>query len=151
MMHCDCFDMLKTLPDKSAKLIVTSPPYNIGKSYESKMSLNDYFRWQQSVIKECFRVLADDGSICWQVGSYVKAGQVIPLDCFLFPIFQSLDLIMRNRIIWTFGHGLHCKNRFSGRHETIMWFTKSDEYIFNLDPVRIPQKYPNKKTLQRCE
>jgi len=52
---------------------------------------------------------------------------------------------MRNRIIWHFEHGLHCNNRFSGRYETIIWFTKSDNYTFNLDPVRVPQKYPGKK------
>ena len=52
---------------------------------------------------------------------------------------------MRNRIIWTYGHGFHAKNRFSGRYEVVMWYTKSDEYTFNLDDVRIPQKYPNKK------
>jgi len=52
---------------------------------------------------------------------------------------------MRNRIIWHFEHGLHCSRRFSGRYETIIWFTKSDNYVFNLDPVRIPQKYPGKK------
>lgn len=52
---------------------------------------------------------------------------------------------LRNRIVWTFGHGLHCQNRFSGRHETILWFTKTDDYVFNLDPVRIPSKYPEKK------
>ena len=52
---------------------------------------------------------------------------------------------MRNRIIWHFEHGLHCSKRFSGRYETIVWFTKSDKYVFNLDPVRVPQKYPGKK------
>jgi adenine-specific DNA-methyltransferase len=52
---------------------------------------------------------------------------------------------MRNRVIWHFEHGLHCKNRFSGRYETILWFTKSRDYVFNLDPVRTPQKYPGKK------
>jgi adenine-specific DNA-methyltransferase len=52
---------------------------------------------------------------------------------------------MRNRIIWHFEHGLHCSRRFSGRYETIIWFTKTDDYVFNLDPVRVPQKYPGKK------
>jgi len=52
---------------------------------------------------------------------------------------------MRNRIIWHFEHGMHCTKRFSGRYETIVWFTKSDSYVFNLDPVRVPQKYPGKK------
>ncbi|MBQ7592778.1 MAG: hypothetical protein IJU48_00315 [Synergistaceae bacterium] len=52
---------------------------------------------------------------------------------------------LRNRIIWHFGHGLHCSKRFSGRYENILWFTKSDDYTFNLDDVRIPSKYPGKK------
>lgn len=51
---------------------------------------------------------------------------------------------MRNRLIWHFEHGLHCKNRFSGRYETALWFTKADTYVFNLDPVRVPAKYPGK-------
>ncbi len=67
------------------------------------------------------------------------------MDSVLYPIFVNLGLRMRNRIIWNFEHGLHCTNRFSGRYETIIWFTKSDDYVFNLDPVRIPQKYPGKK------
>ena len=47
--------------------------------------------------------------------------------------------------MWTFNHGLHCTKRLSGRHETILWFTKSNDYIFNLDPIRVPSKYPNKR------
>ena len=54
-------------------------------------------------------------------------------------------LILRNRIIWTFGHGLNSTQRFSGRHETILWFTKGENYKFNLDSIRIPQKYPGKR------
>jgi adenine-specific DNA-methyltransferase len=52
---------------------------------------------------------------------------------------------LRNRIVWHFEHGLHCSKRLSGRYETILWFTKSDEYTFNLDPIRVPSKYPGKK------
>jgi len=90
-------------------------------------------------------VLSKRGSICWQVGNYVDDGAIIPLDTVLYPIFSDLGLKMRNRIIWHFEHGLHCSNRFSGRYETIIWFTKSDDYVFNLDPIRVPQKYPGKK------
>lgn len=129
----------------SISLIITSPPYNIGKEYEKKAKINDYFNWQRNVIRESYRVLKNDGSICWQVGNYVDNGEVIPLDLLLYPIFTELKMKMRNRIIWHFGHGLHSSKRFSGRHETIMWFTKTDNYFFNLDPVRIPQKYPNKR------
>lgn len=141
----DCMDLLKTVPDNTFKLIVTSPPYNIGKEYERRLKLDTYLEEQAAVIRECVRCLSPQGSICWQVGNYVEGGSIIPLDTILYPIFTGLGLKMRNRIIWHFEHGLHCSRRYSGRYETIVWFTKSDEYVFNLDPVRVPQKYPGKK------
>jgi len=141
----DCLDLLRHIPDESMQLIVTSPPYNIGKEYEKRLKLKDYLDQQSLVIRECARVLSPHGSICWQVGNYVNNGSIIPLDSVLYPIFTDLGLMMRNRIIWHFEHGLHCSKRFSGRYETIIWFTKTKDYVFNLDPVRVPQKYPGKK------
>lgn len=141
----DCMKLLKTIPNNTLQLIITSPPYNIGKEYEKRDTLESYLAQQSTVISECVRCLSPSGSICWQVGNYVDSGNIVPLDAVLYPIFTSLGLKMRNRIVWHFEHGLHCSRRFSGRHETIMWFTKSDDYIFNLDPVRVPQKYPGKK------
>ena len=141
----DCLDFLKQIPDNSIQLIVTSPPYNIGKEYENKLKLDTYIKQQAEVIKECARILKPTGSICWQIGNFVNKGSIMPLDIVLTPIFTDLGLKMRNRIVWHFEHGLHCSKRFSGRYETIVWFTKSDDYVFNLDPVRIPQKYPSKK------
>jgi len=141
----DCLDLLKSIPDESLQLVVTSPPYNIGKEYEKKLHLDLYLQQQAQVISECVRVLSPQGSICWQVGNYVAKGAIIPLDTVLYPIFSGLGLKMRNRIIWHFEHGLHCHRRFSGRYETIIWFSRSEDYVFNLDPVRVPQKYPGKK------
>lgn len=141
----NCLELLKTIPKQSLQLIVTSPPYNIGKEYEKRLRLDLYLQQQEQVIAECVRALSPQGSICWQVGNYVDKGAIIPLDAVLYPIFSRLGLQMRNRIIWHFEHGLHCSRRFSGRYETIMWFSKSDDYVFNLDPVRVPQKYPGKK------
>ncbi len=141
----DCLDLLKRIPSGAIQLVVTSPPYNIGKEYEKKLNLQDYIEQQAAVIIECARTISDKGSICWQVGNYVDNGAIIPLDTVLYPIFSKLGLKMRNRIIWHFEHGLHCSRRFSGRYETIIWFTKTNDYVFNLDPVRVPQKYPGKK------
>jgi len=141
----DCLELLKGIPDGLLQLIVTSPPYNIGKEYERKLQLSQYIEQQALVIKECVRVLSPHGCICWQVGNYVDNGSIIPLDTVLYPIFIDLGLKMRNRIVWHFEHGLHCSKRFSGRYETIIWFTKSSDYVFNLDTIRIPQKYPGKK------
>jgi adenine-specific DNA-methyltransferase len=141
----DCLDLLKQIPNGTIQLIVTSPPYNVGKCYEKKGDFDAYVAWQTTIIQECHRVLSNEGSICWQVGNYVDNSSIIPLDIALYPAFANLGMKMRNRIIWHFEHGLHCSKRFSGRHETIMWFTKSENYTFNVDPVRVPQKYPGKK------
>lgn len=141
----DCQDLLETIPNDSIQLIVTSPPYNLGKSYERRMHLDRYLEWQERVIADCVRVLADGGSICWQVGNFVSHGEVVPLDIVLYPFFVKHGLKLRNRIVWHFEHGLHCTKRLSGRHETILWFTKSDDYCFDLDSVRVPQKYPGKR------
>src|SRR6201996_1919182 len=130
----------------SMHLIVTSPPYNLGKEYEEKKTSQELYKEEQAAcIAEAVRVLHPKGSICWQVGNHVDDGEIFPLDILLYRIFKTHGLRLRNRIVWTFGHGLHCQKRFSGRHETILWFTKGDDYTFNLDPVRIPSKYPFKK------
>jgi len=145
--HGDCRYLLAQMPSESAQLIVTSPPYNIGKGYERKRRvLQDYLDEQAEVIAACVRVLKDGGSICWEVGNHIAGPQeVLPLDIALYPIFASHGLKLRNRIVWHFEHGLHCSKRLSGRYETILWFTKGDGYVFDLDPVRVPQKYPGKK------
>lgn len=136
---------MRRLDDQSMDLIVTSPPYNIGKEYEVRRSQDAYIEEQAACIAEAVRLLSPSGSICWQVGNHVDNGEVFPLDILLYQRFKDHGLKLRNRIVWTFGHGLHCQKRYSGRHETILWFTKSDDYVFNLDDVRVPSKYPNKK------
>ncbi|MGN5596004.1 DNA-methyltransferase [Stutzerimonas nitrititolerans] len=141
----DNIEFMHALPKESMQLIVTSPPYNIGKEYEKRTSRQVYIEEQAATIAEAVRLLSPQGSICWQVGNHVDDGEVFPLDILLYDLFKNHGLKLRNRIIWSFGHGLHCQKRFSGRHEAILWFTKGDDYTFNLDPVRVPSKYPNKK------
>lgn len=142
----DSLDFLRTVPDGTARLIVSSPPYNIGKEYERTRDLAEYVDWQTEVLDECRRILTDDGSLCWEVGNYVRSGEIVPLDFVFYGILHDkLGLKLRNRIIWAFEHGLHARKRLSGRYESILWFTKSDSYVFNLDSVRVPQKYPGKK------
>ncbi len=145
VFHGNCLDLLKTIPPKSVQLVVTSPPYNVGKEYEKRLDLASYVKQQKAVIAECAKVLKDTGSICWQVGNFVQNGAIVPLDILLYPVFAELGFKLRNRIIWHFEHGLHCSLRLSGRYEMILWFTKSDDYTFNLDALRVPQKYPGKK------
>lgn len=148
----DCIELLRKLPDASVDLVITSPPYCIGKAYEDPHNDIKTFKKQHTdIFEELYRVVKPGGSICWQVGYHISDKCVIPLDCIVYDIFTSLSeqrnypLILRNRIIWTFGHGLNSTKRFSGRHEVIMWFTKGEQTTFNLDDVRVPQKYPGKK------
>jgi len=135
---------LKQLPDNTFKLIVSSPPYNIGKEYEKQTALEHYLSWQQEIITELCRLVTTDGSIVWQVGNFIDKGEVFPLDIYFYPIFKSLGMQLRNRIVWHFDHGLHASNRFSGRYEVLLWFTKTKNHTFNLDSVRVPSKYPGK-------
>ena len=141
----DCGKLLAGLPDESVDLVVSSPPYNLGKEYEAKRALSIYLDEQSEVLRQCVRVLKETGSIFWQVGAFSDAGALVPLDIRFFPILEGMGLIPRNRILWARQHGLHASRKFSCRHETILWFTKSDDHIFNLDAIRVPQKYQNKR------
>lgn len=148
----DCKSLFNELPDGSVDLIITSPPYCMGKAYENPKNDIDTFKKQhEEIFDDLYRVLKKGGSMCWQVGYHVSEACIVPLDILVYNLFTELSkqkdipLILRNRIVWTFGHGLNSTKRFSGRHEMILWFTKGDEGCFNLDEVRIPQKYPGKK------
>src|SRR5215216_4491187 len=142
--HGDCLETLRELPQGLAKLIITSPPYNLGKAYEKATNLDVYLNALGPIVDELGRVISPEGSLCWQVGNYVEKGEVFPLDVFYYRLFKDRGFKLRNRIIWHFEHGLHASKRFSGRYETLLWFTKGDTYTFNLDPVRVPAKYPGK-------
>lgn len=146
LWHEDVDQFLRRIPaSPTFDLVVTSPPYNLGKDFESKRQIGDYIDWQSAVITKVAKLLKPESSLCWQVGNYVEDGAIIPLDIELAPAFKSSGLLLRNRIIWKFGHGLHTKRRFSGRYEVVLWYTNGDAYTFNLDPIRVPSKYPSKK------
>lgn len=142
-----CENLLAGLTDESVDLIVSSPPYCMGKAYENRRdNLDDFISNHKKILPEVCRVLKPGGSLCWQVGFHVLDGVSTPLDFLVYDIMSKIEgMKLRNRIAWTFGHGLHCQTRFSGRYETVLWYTKGDAYDFDLDAVRIPQKYPGKQ------
>jgi DNA modification methylase len=147
ILEGDALNELDSIDDGSCKLVVTSPPYNIGKEYErdQRLSLAEYVRWLDKIIAKLCQKISEDGHICWQSGNFVENGEVFPLDTFFYRMFKRRGLKLRNRIIWHFNFGLNAQTRFSGRYETLLWFTKSDQYTFNLDPVRERQLYPGKR------
>lgn len=147
LLEGDVRRKLRDVEDGSVSLIVTSPPYNIGKEYErsSRRTLKQYRDWIAPIARLAVSKLRDGGHLCWQSGNYIDNGAIFPLDYMFFEIFDRCGLVLRNRIIWHFNFGLNASRRLSGRYETILWFTKGDDYTFNLDPIRIPQLYPGKR------
>lgn len=143
----DCFNELEAVEDNSVQLVVSSPPYNIGKEYEAdqRMTLDEYLSWLDPIVEKICQKITTTGNICWQVGTYIEKGEVFPLDYYFFPMFAKHGFKLRNRIVWRYNFGLHASKRLSGRYETILWLSKTDEYKFNLDPIRVPQLYPGKR------
>lgn len=149
----DCLNLIRKISDETVDMIITSPPYCIGKEYEDpENDIQSFQDEHKRIFSQVYRVLKPGGSLCWQVGYHVNNTAIFPLDFFVYDLFtkesKSLNfpLILRNRIVWTFGHGLNNSRRFSGRHEIILWFTKGTDYEFDLDSVRVPQKYPGKRS-----
>ena len=63
LFHGDCLKLLQTIPDHAVNLIITSPPYNIGKEYENRTKISEYYKWQRNILRECYRILKKDDSI----------------------------------------------------------------------------------------
>ncbi len=147
LIQADVSEALDLINDQSVQLVLTSPPYNLRKIYErdKAMSLSEYVEWLTPIVTRICSKVAAGGSVCWQVGNFVKDGEVFPLDYYFYQMFLNQGFKLRNRIIWRFNFGLHANKRLSGRYETLLWFTKSDNYTFNLDPIRVPQLYPGKR------
>ena len=142
----DALDFLKSLPTGSVDLFVTSPPYFVGKTYDTSKLLHDFRKEISRVTVEVTRVVREGGSICWQVGNHIEKSRITPLDSVIIELLaHHQDISLRNRIVWTFGHGTHAANKFSGRHETVLWYGKGCQPFFDLDAVRVPQKYPGKR------
>ena len=88
----DVREFLKDVEPNTATLIVTSPPYNLGKAYEKRIEFKQYLDWQKDVAKRCVDILKPEGSLCWEIGNYVEDGELFPLDVFFYDIFKSLGL-----------------------------------------------------------
>ena len=141
----DTFNLIKKEKKDSIDLIISSPPYNIGKNYEKRVGIENYLSPYVDFARYAYSIIKPSGSLCWQVGNYINHGEILPLDIPFYKIFTDAGFKLRNRIIWHFEHGLHASKRLSGRYETILWFTKNDQYTFNLDSIRVPSKYPGKR------
>ena len=146
VIHGDSLAVLRKMPENSVNLIITSPSYEVGKEYEKNLTFEQYLDEHKEVIKEAKRVLKDNGAIYWNVAQTPKNGEIIPLGAVFYNIFKEQKFYLKNWIIWKFDGGLNCKKRLSGRYENLLWFVKDHEnFIFNLDDIRITPKWANDK------
>lgn len=149
----DCRDLLKNVPDNSISLVVTSPPYNIGKpygKYNDKITLEEWKKLINDVTKEIYRVLKPNGSFFLNLSPIPlgKDKEILPLPYIGYDILKENNFKIKNIITWTFNNMQNCTNRLSGRYENIIWGVKDlNNYVFNLDDVRVPYITQNDKRL----
>lgn len=149
----DCVETMAHMPDGIVNTIVTSPPYNLDKSYGKYDDKREFSEWEdliEKTAKEAYRVLAPNGSFLLNVSPIPeqKTKEIIPLDAIAYFIFKRNCYHLRNSIVWHFNNMQNCTNRLSGRWEAILWFVKDiNNYKFNLDDIRIPYITKNDKRL----
>ena len=140
----DCRELLKNIPTKSIKLVVTSPPYNISKKYGKYQDKLKFEEWEElinEVIREVSRVLTDDGSLFLNLSPVPigKNKEILPLPYLGYNIIKKNGFFLRNLITWNFNGMQNCTKRLSGRYENILWAVKDlENYIFNLEDIKIP-------------
>lgn len=137
----DALEYLKNLPDASADLVLTDPPYFIGfdggKGWDSQWeNEEDYLDWCKEWTRECVRVLKE--------GRMLIVWGTLKTDTFLrykLDILNSFDtLVGQNEIIWSYNWGGRTKKNFARKHEYAWCYSKGKDFLFNADDVRIERK-----------
>jgi DNA modification methylase len=147
LVYCDnSLELMSKIRDRAVNLIVTSPPYNIGKEYEAVKPVDEYIRWTEEWIKKAYEITQPNGALLLNLG-YLKhptKGNAIPIP---YLMWDKTDFFLMQEIIWNYGAGVSCKKQLSPRNEKILWYVKDEtNYTFNLDEIRDPDvKYPNQK------
>lgn len=133
----DALELFKNIKDNSIDLIVADPPYNLNKDYGNKSdtkTFDEYIQFTEDWTGEAKRVLKPTGTI------YVFMG--FRFISYLYQILEKKQkLNFNNWICWYYTQGIGKKKGFSPRHDDILMFTKTDKFTFNLDAIRVPQKF----------
>ncbi|MBK9387885.1 MAG: site-specific DNA-methyltransferase [Planctomycetes bacterium] len=142
----DCVEALSELRESCADLVVTSPPYNIGKEYESKCSVEGYAAWCALWLRGIRRVVAPQGAFWLNLGYFEVPGRgrAIPIP---YVIWNLVPFYLMQEVVWNYGAGVASRRSFSPRNEKFLWYVSDpSEYVFNLDAVRDTNvKYPNQR------
>ena len=146
LFHADALEAMECLPRGIIDLVVTSPPYNIGKEYETAMPLADYIDWSEKWIHQVYRLCKSHGTLWLNLG-YTEVpdrGRAVPIT---YLLWDRIPFYLVQEVVWNYGAGVAAKKMFSPRNEKFLWLVKSlDHYTFNLDDVRDPNvKYPNQR------
>jgi site-specific DNA-methyltransferase (adenine-specific) len=133
----DALELFKSINSSTIDVIIADPPYNLNKDYGNKSdsrSFDDYIQFTKEWTKQAYRVLKPTGTI------YIFMG--FRFISYLYQILeQECNFNFNNWICWYYTQGIGKTKGFSPRHDDILMFTKSDKFTFNLDNVRIPQKF----------
>jgi len=140
----DCVDLLTKLPSGVIDLTVTSPPYNIGKEYESPRMAGEYLDWCAHWIAHLYEVAAPSGAFWLNLGYFSLPGRAraIPIP---YLLWDRIPFFLIQEIVWHYGAGVAARLAYSPRNEKFLWYARNpDDFYFDLDAVRDPNiKYPN--------
>lgn len=142
----NCVELLTKIPAGSIDLSFTSPPYNIGKEYETVRPMEDFIDWCSDWIEKIYRATTLNGSLLLNVGYVSLPGRAksIPIP---YLLWNRVPFFLQQEIVWNYGAGVAAKKFLSPRNEKLLWYVKDAEnYCFNLDDIRDPDvAYPNQK------
>ena len=142
----DTLHLQKKIVQPCVDTVITSPPYNIGKEYESIKPIHEYIDWSVEWICDSCSILKSSGALLLNLGyvSIESKGRAIPLP---YMLWDKIPMFLNQEIVWNYTAGVACKNYLSPRNEKFLWYVKdSQNYVFNLDPIRDKNvKYPNSK------
>lgn len=150
----DVLDFMGGLPDDCADLVVTSPPYNLGKRYGEHghidtMRFAYYYGFLVQCLSEMARTLKPGGTLCLQVGQTMdETSNLYPIDVLIFEDLRRCGLTYQTRVVWTFKHGLTPQRRLADRYETMLVFSKGEQQTFNANAARVPQLQPDKRAFK---
>lgn len=146
LFNVDAIMVLQKVTSNMFDTIITSPPYNIGKEYESVKPLQDYIDWSEEWISGASSLLNPSGAMLLNLGyiSIEDQGHAIPLP---YLLWNKVPLFLNQEIVWNYSAGVACKKYLSPRNEKVLWYVKDrSNYTFNLDAIRDKNvKYPNSK------
>jgi adenine-specific DNA-methyltransferase len=149
IFNCDCLEAMRLLAAStpgSIDLTVTSPPYNIGKEYESPQSIDTYLDWCESWVRVLYQLTSSQGTFWLNLGysQLPNKARAIPI---AYLLWNRVPFYLIQEVVWHYGAGVAARTMFSPRNEKFLWYTKdAASYTFNLDEIRDTNvKYPNQK------